>query len=151
MKGDSYLEVDGLDDTDGDGLTHVTHGEASQRREVGEGFDAQRLAGHQGDHGGITRLDGLGVLLGGLAGTTVALLLDLGELAGNVGSVAIQHWSIAVADVARVVEHDDLSVEVSGSLGWAVLGVTSNETTAEFLDGDVLHVETDVVSGQGLL
>ena len=112
-----YLEVDGLDDTDGDGLTHLTNGEATQRREVGERLDAVRLGGHQGDHGGIVRLDELGVLLSRLARTTIALLLDLGEFAGNVGRVAIQDGGVAVADLAGVVPHDDLSEEIGSALG----------------------------------
>jgi hypothetical protein len=45
-----------------------------------------------------------------------------------------------------VVQHDDLSKEVSGTLGWVVFGVTSDETTAQLFDGDVLNVETDVVT-----
>ena len=52
----------------------------SERREVSEGLDAHRLAGSQLDDGGVTRLDELGVVLGGLTGTTVHLLLDLSEL-----------------------------------------------------------------------
>jgi len=145
------LEVDGLDDTDSDGLTHVTNGEATQRREVRERLNAQGLAWDQGDHGSITRLDEFGVLLGGFAGTTIAFLLDFGEFAGNMGGVAIQHGGVTVTDLAGVVQHDDLSVEISGTLGWVVLGVTSDVTTAQLLDGDVLDVETDVITRDGLL
>ena len=141
-----YLEVDGLDDTDSDGLTHVTYGKATQWREVRERLDAEGLGGHQGDHGGISGLDELGVLFGSLAGTTIAFLLDLGELAGDVGSVAIQHGGVTVANLAGVVQHDDLGEEVSSTLGWVVLGVTGNVATTQFLDGHVLDVETDVVT-----
>lgn len=98
------LEGDGLDDTDSDGLSHVTHGETSERGELLEGFHAQRLGWDQDDDGGITGLDGLGVVLGGLAGTTVDLLLDLAELASNVSGVAIQHWGVSVGDLAGVVQ-----------------------------------------------
>jgi hypothetical protein len=127
-------------------LTHVTNGKATQRREVRERLNAQGLAGNQGDHGSITRLDEFGVLLSGFAGTTIAFLLDLGEFAGNVGGMAIQHGGVTVTDLAGVVQHDDLSKEVSGTLGWVVFGVTSDETTAQLFDGDVLNVETDVVT-----
>jgi len=104
----SILEVDSLDDTDSHGLPHVTHSETSQRGELLEGLHAQGLGGHQVDDGSIARLDELGVLLGGLAGTTVDLLLDLSELASNVSGVAIQHGGVAVGDLAGVVQHDDL-------------------------------------------
>lgn len=40
--------------------------------------------------------------------TTVALLLDLGELAGDVRGVAVQHRRVPVADLPRVVQHDHL-------------------------------------------
>lgn len=141
-----YLEVDGLDDTDGHGLTHVTDSETTERWEVGERLDAEGLGRNQGDHSSITRLDELGVLLSGLAGTAIALLLDLGELAGNVGGVAIQDGGVTVTDLAGVVQHDDLSEEVGSSLGRVVLGVTSDETTTQLLDGNVLDVEADVVT-----
>lgn len=127
-------------------MTHVTYSKATQRREVGEGLDAEGLGWNQSDHGGIAGLDEFGVLLGGLAGTTIAFLLDLGELASDVGSVAIQNGGVAVADLARVVQDDDLSEEVSSALGWVVLGVSGDVATTQFLDGDVLDVEANVVT-----
>ena len=69
-----------LDDTDGDSLPHVPDSEPSKGRELSEGLDTHGLAWDQLDDGGVTRLDELGVVLGGLTGTTVHLLLDLGEL-----------------------------------------------------------------------
>jgi hypothetical protein len=64
--------------------------------------------------------------------------------------VAIQHRTVAVGDLSRVVQHDDLGREVSSSLGWIDLGVSSDVPSSQFLDGDVLNVETNVVSGNGL-
>lgn len=43
-----------------------------------------------------------------------------------------------------------LSGEVSGSLGWVVLRVTSDVSTTQVLDGNVLNVETNIVSGDSL-
>ena len=99
----------------------------------------------------LTRLDKLGQVLKLLARTTIDLLLDLVELAGNVGSVAIQHGCVAVRDLTRVVQDDDLSQERLGALGGVVLGVTSDVATTDILDGHVLDVEADVVSGNSLL
>ena len=73
----------GLDDTHGDGLPHVTDGEPSEGRVVGEGLDTHGLAGSQQHDGGVTGLDELGVVLGGLTGTAVNLLLDLSKLTKN--------------------------------------------------------------------
>jgi hypothetical protein len=67
-----------------------------------------------------------------------------------VGSVAIQDWGVTSTDLTGVVEDDDLGVEGVGTLGGVVLGVTGNVTTTDFLDGNVLDVEADVVTGNTL-
>lgn len=142
--------LDGLDDTDGDGLTHVTDGETSERRVLLEGLNAQGLGGDHLDDGGIARLDELGELLNGLTGTTIDLLENLRELASNMSGVAIQDGSVSVGDLTRVVQHNNLSVEGSSLLGGVVLGVRADVTAANILDGDVLDVESDVVTGNTL-
>lgn len=98
---------------------------------------AHGLAGHKLGNAGITRLDELGRSLDRLAGTTVDLLDELSELAGNVGGVAIEDGSVAGTDLTRVVEDDDLGVEGRGLLGGVVLGVGSDVATADILDGHV--------------
>jgi len=140
----------GLDDADGNGLPHVTDSEATQGREAGEGFDAHGLGRLQADDTGISGLDELGRGLGGFTGTTIDLLQDLSELAGNMGCVAIQHWRVSVADLSRVVEDDDLGGEVLHSARWLVLRVGCDVSTLDVLDGDVLDVESNVVSWAGL-
>ena len=132
-------------------MTHITDGEATEGSVVLEGLDTHGLGGGQTDDGSITRLDSLGLLLDGLTGTTVDLLGDLSELAGNVSGVAIQHGGVSGADLSRVVKDDNLGSEVLGTSGGVVLGVTSNVTTTDVLDGDVLDVESDVVTRDGLL
>jgi len=67
-----------------------------------------------------------------------------------VGSVTIQDWGVTSTDLTRVVEDDNLGVEGLSSLGRIVLGVTSNVTTTDFLDGDVLDVEANVVTWKTL-
>lgn len=88
----------------------------------------------------------LWLLLNGLSGTAVDLLEDLSELAGNVGGVAIQDWSVTGTDLTWVVQDDDLGVERLSSLWWIVLGVTADVTTTDLLDGNVLDVEANVVT-----
>lgn len=139
-----------LDNADGDGLAHVTDGETSERRVVGEGLNAHGLGGNHLDDGGVTRLDELGARLDGLAGTTVNLLEELRELASNVSSVAVEDGRVAGADLTGVVEDDDLGVEAVAALGGVGLGVTGNVATTNLLDGDVLDVEADVVTGKTL-
>jgi len=137
---------DGLDDTDSDGLTHVTDGETAERGVLLEGLDTHGLGGNHLDDGGVTGLDVLGVVFERLAGTTVDLLEEGVELASNVGSVAVEDWCVTSADLTRVVEDNDLGVEGSGLHRGVGLGVTGNVTTANVLDGNVLDVEADVVT-----
>ena len=85
-----------------------------------------------------------------LTSTTVHLLLDLGELAGDVSGVAVENRRVPVADLAGVVEDDDLGGEVLAARGRLVLGVGGDEAALDVLDGDVLDVESHVVSGGGL-
>jgi hypothetical protein len=139
-----------LDDTNGNGLAHVTDGETSKRGVVGEGLNAHGLGGNHLDDGGVTRLDELRAGLDGLAGTAVDLLKELRELASNVSGVAVEDGRVAGADLTRVVEDDDLGVEAVAALGGVLLGVTSDVATTDLLDGDVLDVEADVVTGETL-
>ena len=138
---------DRLDDTDSDGLTHVTDSETTERRILSESLNAHRLGWNHLDDSSITRLDEFGGGFGGLASSTIDLLEELGELAGDVGSVAIQDWSVTSTNLTRVIEDDDLGIEGLGTLGGIVLGVTGDVATTDFLDGDVLDVEADVVTG----
>jgi hypothetical protein len=141
---------DTLDDTNSNSLSHVTDSKTSERWVVGESLDAHWLGGNHLDDSGITRLDELGGRFGGFTGTAIDLLQELSKLAGNVGSVAIQNRSITSTDLAGVVKDDDLGVERLGTLWRVVLGVTSDVTTANFLDGNVLDVESDVVTWKTL-
>lgn len=131
-------------------MSHVTDGETSQRWVVGESLNTHGLRGNHLDNGGITRLDELGGVFNGFTGTTIDLLQELRELAGNVGGVAVKHWCVTGANLAWVVENNDLSVEGVGTFGRVGLGVTSNVTTTDLLDGDVLDVKADVVSWKTL-
>ena len=139
-----------LDDTDGHGLTHVAHGEASERWVIGKSFDAHRLGRDHLDDGGVARLDELGSRFDRLTRPAIDLLQQLGELAGDVGGVAVQDGRVTGPDLTRVVEHDDLGVEGLGPLGRVVLGIARHVATANLLDRDVLDVEADVIAGKAL-
>ena len=64
-----FLSGGGFDDTDGNGLSHVTDSKTSQGGELAEGLHAHGLGGDELNNGGIAGLDELGVSLGGLTGT----------------------------------------------------------------------------------
>ena len=85
-----------------------------------------------------------------LSGASVNLLKELSELASDVSGVAIQDWCISSTDLTRVVEDNDLSIERLAALGRIILGVSAYVTTSDFLDRDVLDVESDVVTGETL-
>ena len=129
---------------------NIPDGETTERRVVSEGLNTHGLGGNHLDNGGVTRLDELGGGLNGLAGTAVNLLNKLGELAGDVGSVAVEDGCVTSTDLTGVVQDDDLGVEGLSTLGGVVLGVTGNVATTDLLDGDVLDVEADVVTGKTL-
>ena len=131
-------------------LSHVTHGKTSQRWVVGESLNTHWLGWDHLDDSSITRLDELGSVFNGFTGTTVNLLQELGEFAGNVGSVAIEHWCITGTNLARVVENNDLGGERLGTFRRVVLRVTSHVPTTDFLNGDVLDVESHIVSWKAL-
>lgn len=141
---------DALDDTDSDSLSHVTDSETSEWWVVSESLNTHWLGGNHLDNGGVTRLDELGAGFGGFTSTAIDLLQKLSKLASNVGSVAIQDWSVTSTDLTWVVEDDDLGVEGLGTLWRVVLGVTGDVTTTNFLDGNVLDVESDVVTWETL-
>lgn len=75
---------------------------------LGEALNTHGFSRHHGDDGGVSGLESLGVVLKLLAGTTVDLLLELAELAGNVSGVAVQHGGVTLGDLAGVVQDDDL-------------------------------------------
>ena len=135
-----------LDDADGNGLTHVTDGKTAQGRVVGVRLDAHGLRRDELDNGGVAGLDELGRGLDRLARAAVDFLQELGKLARNVRRVAVEHWRVPSANLAGVVQHNDLSVERSAAHWRVVLGVAGHVATANLLDGHVLHVEADVVT-----
>mmetsp|Transcript_118178 Transcript_118178/g.164630 ORF Transcript_118178/g.164630 Transcript_118178/m.164630 type:complete len:360 (-) Transcript_118178:36-1115(-) len=67
------------------------------------------------------------------------------------GGMAIKDWCVTVGDLTGVVHDDDLGLEGFGVLGGVVLGVGSDVTSLDILDGKVLNVETNVVTGLSLL
>merc|ERR1719443_1134544 len=140
-----------FDNTDGNGLSHVTDSEAAEWWVLGEHLDNHGLLWLELNHSGITGLDALRVVLSGLTGTLVDLGADLLELAGNMGGVAIQNWSVTIADLTWMVQDDDLGNEHGGVLGGVLLGVGANVASLDVLNGQVLDVEADVVTWGGLL
>ena len=144
------VDDDGLDDSDGDGLPHVADGETSERGELGEGLNAEGLGGLKLDDASISGLDELRVLLEDLSRTPVHLLKNDGELAGNVSGVAIKDRGVSIGDLSRVVHDNDLGVEGLGGESGVLLGIGADKSTPEVLDSNVLHVESDIVSGDSL-
>jgi len=140
-----------LDDTDGNGLLHVTDSESTERGEFREGLNNHRLGGGHLDDTGITRLDEFGELLSDLTSSLVHLVLNFSELAGNVRGVAIEDGCVTVLDLTGMVHDDNLGLEGLSVLSGGVLGIGGDITSLDVLDGKVLDVETNVVSGDGLI
>lgn len=149
LSGTSVLLDGFLDNTDSDGLFHVSNGESSEGWVLIEGFNTHGFLWDHSNESGITGLDEFGFSFNNLTSSSVDLGFDFVELAGNMGSVAIEDWGVSLLDLTWMVEDDNLSEEVSGILGWVVLGVGGNESSSDILDGQVLHVETNIVTGFG--
>ena len=129
--------LDRLDDTDSHRLSHVTNSETTKRRVLVVGLDAHGLRRDELGNAGIARLDEFRGGFNRLTSTTIDLFNKFGELAGNVGGVAIQDWRVTSTNLTRVVENDDLSREGGSFLCRVVLGVRSNIPTTNFLNRDV--------------
>ena len=140
-----------LDDTNSDGLTHVTDSKTAKWGIGGEALNNHGLGWHELDHSGILGLDALGLILSDGTSTLVDLGADLLELAGNMASMAIKDGGVSVLDLSWMVEDDNLSDEHLGVSAWVVLGVGSDVTSLDILDGEVLHVEADVITWEGSL
>ena len=125
---------------------NLPNSETSKRWVVSESLNTHWLGWNKLDDSGVTRLDELRSILNGFTRATINLLKKLGELACNVGGVAIKHGCVSSADLTRVVENDDLSVEGISALRGVILGVTSNIPTTDLLYRDVLNVEANVVA-----
>ena len=131
-------------------MFHVSNGVSTKRGIFLEDFTAEGLGGDEGDESGISVLDELGVLFLRFTSSSVDLVVNGFELASNMGSVAIEHGGISVLDLTGVVHDDDLRVERSNFFSWVVLGIRSDVSSADILDGDTLDVETNVVTWDGL-
>jgi hypothetical protein len=142
---------DGLDDTDSDSLSHITYGEASKWWVFSECLNAHWASWLKSYDSGISGFDEDWVLFKNLSRTFVDLLLDLLEFACNMCSVAIEYWGVLVADLTWMVEDNDLSCEGFGFLGWVFFAVGSNMSTTDILDGDVLDIESNVVTWNSLV
>ena len=140
-----------LDDSDSDGLSHVSDGESSEWSVGGEGLDNHWLLWDELNHSGIVGLDVLWLILSNLTVTSVDLGSDLGELASNMGGMAIKDWGVSVLDLTWMVEDDNLGDEHLGVSAWVVLGVGSDVASLDILDGEILDVEADVVTWESLL
>merc|ERR1719337_12970 len=96
---------------------------------------------------GITCI--LGLFLNDGTSTLVDLGSELLELAGNMASMAIKDGSVTILDLTGMVEHDDLGDEHLGVCARVVLGVGGDIASLDVLNGEVLNVETNVITGEG--
>lgn len=136
-----------LNDAHSDSLTHVANREATKRREFLESFDAHRLSRLQHHDRGVSALDALRILLGGLAGTAVAFLLDLRKFASDMSGVTIEHRCITVAYLPRMIEDDHLRCEIGCPPWRLIFRISRHVTTPQLFHRNVLHVEANVVPG----
>jgi hypothetical protein len=138
-----------FDDTDGDGLFHVSNGESSERGILTENFNTHRFGGYHSDHTGHTGLHKLGEFFQNLTSSSVNGRKDFFEFDGNMAGMAIQDGGITRLDLTGMVKNDDLSSKVLNFLCGVVLGIRADVTSPDVLDRHGLDVESDVVTGDG--
>ena len=80
----------------------------TERRIIREALNTHGFARDHINDGSISRFQEFGAILQLLAGTTINLLFELSEFARNVSSMAIQHRGITSANLARVVQDNNL-------------------------------------------
>jgi len=134
-----------LDDTDGDGLLHISDSESSEWWEFVESLNNHWLGWGHSDDTSITRLEELWERLGNNTSSLVHLVFDFGELASDMAGVAIEDWSVTVHDLTWMVHDDNLSLEPLSVLCWLSLGIRGDVTSLDVSDGESLDVETNVV------
>jgi len=141
---------DGFNNTYSNSLSHITNSKTSKRSIFREGLNNHGLGGLKGYHACITVLNELRVGFHGLTGTAIHLLVNVLELGGDVGGVAIENWAVTVLDLTRVRHDDNLGGEGFNTLGWIISVVRAYKSSLDVLYGNVLTVETNVVSGNSL-
>merc|ERR1719393_499401 len=119
-------------------VLRISRSETSERGVHGERFDAHRLGRLHFDNAGLSRLHKLGVVFELLTVTLVNKHKELVESTGDVSSVAIQDWRVTSHDLVGVVKDDNLSIEGNGRQRRISLAVTTDLTTLDILDRDVL-------------
>ena len=72
------------------------------------------------------------------------------DLACDVGRVTVEDWAVAIGDLARVVEDNDLGGEVSHTNSGLVLRVGGNVTPLDVFHRDILYIEADIIARQSL-
>mmetsp|Transcript_25119 Transcript_25119/g.34694 ORF Transcript_25119/g.34694 Transcript_25119/m.34694 type:complete len:224 (-) Transcript_25119:827-1498(-) len=133
-----------LDHTHCHRLSHIPDSETAEGWVLRERLHAHRLLRCHSDHSRVTVLHALRILFQLLTRAAIDLGLQFGELARNVSRVAVQHGSIALGDLTRVIEHNDLSNKRLAFLRWVLFRVTAHVSSANILYRYIFHVEPNV-------
>ncbi|GER34846.1 translation elongation factor 1-alpha, partial [Striga asiatica] len=147
----SILLLHTLDNTNCNSLPHVTHGKTTKRRVLSKSLHNHGLGRNHLNKPSITILQELGLLLQLLTRPPINLSHELGKFDSNVGSVAVEHGGIALTNLPRVVHDNNLRGKVSSFLGRVILRVGSHITTLQILHSNILHIEPNVITWEGLL
>jgi len=102
---------DFLDDTDSDGLFHVSNGESTKRGVFLEGFNTHVFGGFHHSEARVSRFNEFGASFEFFTGSSVNFLGDFFEFDGNVCGVAIQDGGISVLNLTGVVKNNNLGKE----------------------------------------
>lgn len=105
----------------------------TERRIIREALNTHWFARDHINDGSISRFQEFGAILQLLAGTTINLLFELSKFARNVSGMAIQHRGITSANLARVVQDNNLENHESKVNTGTILNTDVSYTARAFM------------------
>lgn len=139
------------DDTNSNSSFHISDSESTKWGILFEWFNTHSFGWFESDESGVGSLDTFGFNFSDLTGSSVLFIDDFFKFTSNMRSMAIEDWGVTVMDFSWVTEDDDLSVESSSFLGGLIFIIGAYITSFELFDSNTSDIETDVVTGDGLV
>ena len=138
--------LNALNDTNSNRLSHIPNSESSKRRIISKSLNTHWLGRNHLDNSSISRFNKFRSIFNFLARSSINLFEKFSEFTSDMSGMTIENGSISSTNLTRMIQNNDLSIERFTSLGWIILGISTDVPSANFLDRDVFNVESDVIS-----
>ena len=134
-----------LNDSYCNSLSQVSDGKSSQRRIFRKYFTTHFFLRSQNNQSWISVFQSFGVFFSGNSSPSVNFCSYFLKFAGNVRSMAIYNWSIALFNDAGMVNDNDLGNKTLSNFWRVFLGVSGNITSLNLICF-YLHIESNILS-----